>query len=261
MDNHTASEDLSEPLIDYSKDKDVIQTGKVSDLDAMTQNWTDGKVAGELLDFVICVAPSADFLLFIVAYDAYRRTSLAYKHFDARLVRVPAKGSEVAYFEYIYTCAGGHDGCHHTQRQSNQPTTKLSNKAKACDKKHGDSAPQPKQKDLHETITAYDKYHHRMLIAMWCAVSNRPFISVEDHYYKLEVEHLRSGASFANILATTIFLTSLSLPRYLPSNPKAGQCRHEDTSDFCCTQTQSSHRGKYSFPAVPLMLISPSLLL
>ncbi|KZP06817.1 hypothetical protein FIBSPDRAFT_709831, partial [Athelia psychrophila] len=39
----------------------------------------------------------------------------------------------------------------------------------------------------------YDKHHHRMLIAMRCAISNRPFISVEDPYYKLEVEHLRSG--------------------------------------------------------------------
>lgn len=64
MDSSTVPEDLSEPLIDYSKDKDVIQIGKISDLDAMAQNWTDGKVAGELLDFVICVAPSADFLLF-----------------------------------------------------------------------------------------------------------------------------------------------------------------------------------------------------
>lgn len=195
----------------------------------------------------------------MVAHDAYRRTSLAYKHFDARLVRVLAKGSEAAYFEYIYTCAGGHDGCHHTQRRNNQPTTKLSNKAKACDSKHGHSAPQPKQKDLHETTTAYDKYHHRMLIAMRCAVSNRPFISVEDHYYKLEVEHLRSGVSSVNTSVSTIFLTVLS-PRYSPSEQKASQCRHEGTSDFRRTQTQSSHWGtKYSFLAVPLMLISPSL--
>lgn len=48
------SEAHSEPLIDYSHDKDVSQTGKVSDSEAIALNWTDGKVAGEFLNLVYC---------------------------------------------------------------------------------------------------------------------------------------------------------------------------------------------------------------
>lgn len=53
----------------------------------------------------------------------------------------------------------------------------------------------PKQKTINEIQTRYDPTHHCMLAAMRCAVSNRPFISVEDEFYKLELEHLRAGES------------------------------------------------------------------
>jgi hypothetical protein len=50
--------------------------------------------------------------------------------------------------------------------------------------------PPPKQKT--NTIK-YDKYQHRVLVALRCAVSNRPFVSVEDEYYSLEVALLQPG--------------------------------------------------------------------
>ncbi|KAF8311018.1 uncharacterized protein EI90DRAFT_2829494, partial [Cantharellus anzutake] len=36
---------------------------------------------------------------------------------------------------------------------------------------------------------------HHMLIALKCAVSNRPFVSSEDEFYRMEVEHLRPGTT------------------------------------------------------------------
>lgn len=139
------------------------------------------------------LAPTLTLFMFALAYDTHRRTSAAYKHFNARIIRVSAQGSNLPFFKYVYTCAAGRDGCSRTQRRDDKPTNKLKGQADKCNSKYGDAAPRPKQQDLHETLTVYDKHHHRMLIAMRCAISNRPFISVEDPYYKLEVEHLRSG--------------------------------------------------------------------
>ena len=65
--------------------------------------------------------------------------------------------------------------------------------ANECDAKHVTSAPQPKQIKLHAIITNYDKTYHCMLVAMRCAVHNQAFLSVEDHYYQLEIEHLQHG--------------------------------------------------------------------
>ena len=128
-----------------------------------------------------------------IAYDAFRRNSDAYKHFDITLKLHPTKGAHDAYYEYTYICKAGHPKCEHKQKREHKGTNKILKKSVECNAKNGGNAPQPKQKDLHSTVTAYDKVHHRMLIAMRCAVHNRPFISVEDTYYKLEIEHLRAG--------------------------------------------------------------------
>ena len=129
-----------------------------------------------------------------VAYDAFRCTSDAYNHFDITLTRIPATSVCNAYFEYKYICKAGHPRCEHKQRHEQKATNKILKKANNCNKKNASAAPQPKQKDLHSTTTTYNKIHHQMLIAMRCAVHNRPFLSVEDNYYKLEIEHLRAGA-------------------------------------------------------------------
>lgn len=127
------------------------------------------------------------------AYDAHRRKSKYYGHFDMTISRIPTKGSKPEHFSYSYVCKLGHDLCKHVQKRDQGSTDKLKDKVIKCNAKHLGQSALPKQQDLHQASTAYDKHYHRMVVALRCAVSNRPFVSVEDEYYKLELEHIRHG--------------------------------------------------------------------
>ena len=61
-----------------------------------------------------------------------------------------------------------------------------------------------------------------MLVALRCVVSNWPFVSVEDEYYKREVEHLRHGTqvcSSSNILDLTLTCDRIQLPNLRLAKP------------------------------------------
>ena len=127
------------------------------------------------------------------AYDGHRRKSAYYNHFNPMISRIPADGNEPEHFVYLYICRSGHDGCRHLQKRSQAATDKLKAKVEKCNEAHPDQCATPQPKLKTSTGIKYDKHYHRMLIALRCAVYNRPFISVEDQYYKLEVELLRQG--------------------------------------------------------------------
>ncbi len=57
---------------------------------------------------------------------------------------------------------------------------------------------QPEQMTLYAVQTRYCPFHHHMLIAMRCVASNRPFLSTEDYFYKLELQHICPGESFSS---------------------------------------------------------------
>ena len=86
----------------------------------------------------------------------------------------------------------GHNGCQHLQKRCQGSTDKLKAKTIKCNAAHPTQAATllPKQK---ASIIKYDVHYHCMLVALRCAVSNRPFASVEDKYYTQEVELLHHG--------------------------------------------------------------------
>ena len=127
-------------------------------------------------------------LTLVIAFDTHRRRSPAYGHFDATITRVTRQGNVSAFFQYQYTCKLGHAGCVITQKR-NAPTDKLLALMRACDGKHKDDT-----QSMHPAVrTRYDPIYHRMLAAMRCAASNRPFLSTEDYFYKLELQHISPG--------------------------------------------------------------------
>ena len=107
------------------------------------------------------------------------------------LTLVPGKGTEPEHFLYSYVCKTSHPGCSHVQKRANTTTDKLKQKVLKCNVAHlGAVSP---MKTPHKTVTKVNKHHHRMLLALRCAVSNRPFALSEDDFYRLEVEYLRPG--------------------------------------------------------------------
>ncbi|KAJ7720509.1 hypothetical protein B0H16DRAFT_1245762, partial [Mycena metata] len=71
---------------------------------------------------------------------------------------------------------------------SGNGTTNLLKTAQACDTAHGITA------STSSTPTSiYSPAAHRAIIAMRTATSHRPFNSVNDKYYRMEVELLRPG--------------------------------------------------------------------
>lgn len=172
------------PFIDWATDADVIQSAKVSDVQAMKNGWCDAKVAGVLI-FSFWNHTTTIF----TAYDDHQRKSEYYSHFKWTLSRIPATSDEPAYFLYRYSCTFGHDGCQHLQKRSQGSTDKLKAKTMKCNVAHPTQAatPLPKQKT---SVIKYNIHYHRMLVALRCTVSNWPFASVEDEYYAQEVELL-----------------------------------------------------------------------
>lgn len=183
-----------EPAIDWSKDDNVLALGRKTDEDVLAKGWCDEKSAGMFL---------AENLLFdeeltlVTAFDSYRRKSTAYNHFNATIVRAARQGDVGTFFQYHYVCKFGRTSCKITQRRGT-PTDKLLGLMKTCDLKHninGELLPSQLQPPLIQT--RYDPVHHRMLVAMRCVASNRPFLSTEDHFYKLELQHIHPGESFS----------------------------------------------------------------
>ncbi len=121
---------------------------------------------------------------------------------------IPVAGDEPAHFLYHYICMFGHENCQHLQKRSQGSTDKLKAKTMKCNAAHPSQAatPLPKQKT---SIMKYDIHYHRMLIALRCAVSNRPFALVEDEYYKQEVEllhhstHVCASSTILNLTCAT----------------------------------------------------------
>jgi hypothetical protein len=71
-------------------------------------------------------------------------------------------------------------------------TDKLKQKAMKCNAAHL-GVISPLKTPRKTTAAKFDQHYHRMLVALKCAVSNRPFASSEDEFYRMEVEHLRQG--------------------------------------------------------------------
>ncbi|KAF9037431.1 hypothetical protein BDP27DRAFT_1190478, partial [Rhodocollybia butyracea] len=69
-------------------------------------------------------------------------------------------------------------------------TNTLLTKARACDTGRGISVSQGPSSPLH---LQYSPAAHRAVIVLKCASSFRPFNSVNDRWYKVEVEMLRPG--------------------------------------------------------------------
>jgi hypothetical protein len=84
----TMSEELQPPT-DWSKDPDVNQTAAVSDAQAIAKGWDTAKVAGTLSRLFYCANFEGSIGLY-TAFDAKRRVSAFYKHFDKTLTLVPA---------------------------------------------------------------------------------------------------------------------------------------------------------------------------
>src|SRR5258708_28133258 len=177
----------TDPFVDWTADVDVNQLGKVTDTQALQKGWSNAKVAGA---YIVCFLSVSELIWPIfTAYDDKRCKSEYYHHFNRTITRVPANAKELEHFVYSYICRSGHDGCSHVQKRCQASTDKLKAKAMKCEAAHQGATPRPKQK----IAIKYDKYNHRTLVALRCAVSNRPFASVEDEYYKLEVGLLRHG--------------------------------------------------------------------
>lgn len=128
-----------------------------------------------------------------------------YDHFNFTISRIPADHEEPEHFVYIYICKSGHDGCRHLQKRSQAATDKLKAKVTKCNEAHpGQCAPPDTPQPKLKTSIKYDKHSHRMLVALRCAVNNRPFTSVEDEHYKIEVELLRHSTQVCG--STTILV-------------------------------------------------------
>jgi hypothetical protein len=176
-----------ETVIDWSKDEDVLAPGKKTDEDVLAKGWCNAKISGTFDPENSLLHKE---LTLIIAFDAHRRRSLAYDHFDATIVRVARQLEGNAFFQYEYACKLGHTGCRITQKR-NAPTDKLLHMMKTCNATHQGEPSKPEIAPV-----KYDPVHHRMLAAMRCAASNRPFLSMEDYFYKLELQHVRPGKSF-----------------------------------------------------------------
>jgi len=94
---------------------------------------------------------------------------------------------------YIFVCKNNHSRCVATQRREKKATTGLNKIIKKCPSISSAAAPADKQPTINAAMTRYDKCFHRMTIALRCAVHNRPFASVDDQWYKIELDHLRAG--------------------------------------------------------------------
>src|SRR5260370_39895050 len=110
-------------------------------------------------------------LTLVIAFDAHRRRSPAYDHFNTTISFVPCQGNISAFFQYQYICKFGHAGCRITQKR-NAPTDKLLSLMKTCNMHHKGQSLQPEPTMLHKVQTRYDPFQHCMLIAIQCAASN-----------------------------------------------------------------------------------------
>ena len=108
-------------------------------------------------------------------------------------MRVEAEGDR--YIDYIFACKFG--APHHPDQRRRRMNTKdgTTNLAKAnskCNAARGTavqgSTPMPSYPTVPYSVAA-----HRVLIALRCAASRRPFSSVTDPFYVLEVQMLRPG--------------------------------------------------------------------
>src|SRR5258708_10041467 len=135
-------------------------------------------------------------LTLVIAFDTHQCRSPAYDYFNGSIIHVAHKGNVSPFFQYQYTCKLGHAGCKITKK-CNAPTNKLLSLMKTCDVQQKGQSEQPEQMMLHTIWTRYCPFHHCMLIAMRCVASNRPFLSTEDYFYKLELQHICPGESFS----------------------------------------------------------------
>ncbi|KAJ7793724.1 hypothetical protein B0H13DRAFT_1675497 [Mycena leptocephala] len=93
---------------------------------------------------------------------------------------------------YVFTCRAKHPSHSATERpreKTGNGTSNLKRTAEKCDSERG-LVVGPQASGPPYSVAA-----HRAIIAMRTATSNRPFNSVNDKYYKMEVELLRPGTT------------------------------------------------------------------
>jgi hypothetical protein len=94
---------------------------------------------------------------------------------------------------FVFTCKNHpttHEPHERERSKTSAGTSNLKNTAQKCDKEQGIVAPLAPTATY---ATAYSAAAHRAIIALRCATDHRPFNSVADKYYKMEVELLRPG--------------------------------------------------------------------
>ena len=123
--------------------------------------------------------------------DSSRETwkSSVYNHYNIT-VRRDEDGKT---FYYVFSCKYNHPGHQVLERarmKNGNGTTNLKNANDRCDRARGVHAP-----ETNHALSApqYSPARHRALIALRCAVHNRPVNSVNDALYHEEVQLLRPG--------------------------------------------------------------------
>lgn len=129
---------------------------------------------------------------YLEASKATWRSSV-YDHFDITLRREMDARSRPKTLFFVFSCKV--DPAHHpasvrARMSTGHGTKNIQNSVKACDKRVGTVTDTTMVKS---TGQPYSAAAHRTLIAMRCAKNHRPFNSVLDEDYQVEVEMLHPG--------------------------------------------------------------------
>lgn len=119
--------------------------------------------------------------------------SAAYNHYNVTLERELHDDGSPRYLHYIFTCKTNPDDHPlHTRRRekTSEGTSNLKLGAERCDTKHG-TRPTIAAQD--NGSIPYSAAAHRAIIMLRCSKNSRPFNSVLDEDYRIEVQMLRPG--------------------------------------------------------------------
>ena len=130
-----------------------------------------------------------------VAISVRSWKSVEYDHYNIALVREETEDDR--YIDYVFTCRFGssnHPDQHRRRMNSKDGTTNLAKANSNCDKARGTRSRDSTATSDNPTVP-YSMAAHRVLIALRCAASRRPFSSVTDPFYISEVQMLRPGTT------------------------------------------------------------------
>lgn len=156
--------------------------------------------------------------------------SVEYDHYNLSLARVKTETDQ--FIDYIFKCKFGsshHPDQHRRRMNTKDGTTNLAKANSGCNKARG-IVTQGLTTTSSNQMAPYSEAAHRVLIALRCAASRRPFSSVTDPFYVLEVQMLRPGTILpspstisrdisamyesGSIVVKQYFEVSLPLPSY-----------------------------------------------